>query len=75
MHSLFYPLESVRSGMHHPDGILWIRTPQRAHSVVDRKISLTEIAPTLLELAGVRTNHRFASAPISEVDSMARAAA
>ena len=72
---LFYPLESVRSGMHHPDGILWIRTPQRAHSVVDRKISLTEIAPTLLELAGVRTNHRFASAPISEVDSMARAAA
>jgi Type I phosphodiesterase / nucleotide pyrophosphatase len=64
---LFYPLESVRSGMHHPEGILWIRTPDRAHRIVDRKVSLTEIAPTLLELADVRTAHQFAAAPLREI--------
>lgn len=72
---LFYPLEAVRSGMHHPDGILWIRTPDRRHLTIDRKVSLTEIAPSLLELAGVRTPHRFAMPPLAELCERALAAA
>ena len=72
---LFYPLEAVRSGMHHPDGILWIRTPERRHAVIDRKVALTEIAPTLLELAGVRTAHRFTMPPLAEIGERALVAA
>lgn len=64
---LFYPLEALRSGMHHPDGVLWIRTPARRHVTVDRKVSLLEVAPTLLALAGVETEHRFARRPMAEV--------
>ncbi len=64
---LFYPAQGLKSGMHHPDGILWIRTPDRQHVEVKRKVLLREIAPTLLELAGVRTDHRFALPPMPEV--------
>lgn len=64
----FYPVEAVRSGMHHPDGMLWIRTPGRRHRMLDRKVSLLEIAPTLLALAGVETKHRFARPPLAELD-------
>lgn len=63
----FYPLEALRSGMHHPDGVLWVRTPSRRHAVLDRRVSLQEIAPTLIALAGIKTDHRFALAPMAEV--------
>lgn len=63
----FYPLEALRSGMHHPDGVLWIRTPSRRHVAMERRLSLREIAPTLLALAGVETDHGFAFPAIEEV--------
>ena len=50
---LFYRIEGVKSGMHHPDGILWIRDPARAHHVTEEKVPLTTIAPTVLDLFGV----------------------
>jgi hypothetical protein len=65
--ALFYPAQGMKSGMHHPDGILWIRTPKRRHLELRRKVSLRELAPTLLELAGVRTDHHFAMPPMPEV--------
>ena len=52
-YDLFYQATGLKSGMHHPDGILWIRTPERTHFEVQRKVSLREIAPTLLALCGV----------------------
>jgi hypothetical protein len=52
-HDLFYQATGLKSGMHHPDGILWIRTPERTHFEVERKVSIREIAPTLLALCGV----------------------
>jgi hypothetical protein len=58
--AMFYPVEAVRSGMHHPDGMLWIRTPGRHHALVERRVSLREIAPTLLSLAGVVPGDAFA---------------
>ena len=66
--AMFYPLETVRSGMHHPDGMLWIRTSERRHAMIERKIELTEIAPTLLALAGVETSHRFSKPVIAELE-------
>jgi len=64
---LFYPVEAVRSGMHHPDGMLWIMKPGLQPRILDRRIALTEIAPTLLQLAGAQTDHVFADPAIAEI--------
>ncbi|MDO7844598.1 alkaline phosphatase family protein [Sphingomonas immobilis] len=65
---LFYPIDSgVKSGMHHRDGILWIRTPGVAPSVIERSVSLQEIAPTVLALCGVDAPVAFAMPPMPEV--------
>jgi len=65
----FYGLEGVKSGMHHPDGLLWIRTPSRAHLEVARKVSLEELAPTLMHLCGLDASV-FPRAPLAEVTAL-----
>ena len=37
---LFYKIEGLKSGMHHPDGMFWIRRPDRAHSHHAEKVPL-----------------------------------
>jgi hypothetical protein len=49
--SLFYRIHTMRSGRHHPDGALWFRT--KTHRVVDERVSLIQIAPTILAYFGV----------------------
>ncbi|HZJ52498.1 MAG TPA: hypothetical protein VFD38_00030 [Myxococcaceae bacterium] len=51
--SLFYQVEGVKSGMHHPEGLLWIRTPERVHAVHRETLPLVEVFPMLLGLLGV----------------------
>ncbi len=46
-------IEDIKSGMHHPDGILWIRKPSCQHSIHEDKVSLLSIAPTILELLDI----------------------
>lgn len=48
---LFYQIHTMRSGRHHPEGSLWIRN--RVHRIVDAKVPLTDIAPTILAHFGV----------------------
>jgi hypothetical protein len=50
---LFYKIEGLKSGMHHPDGMLWIRRPNRSHSQHAEKVPLSAVAPTLLDLLGI----------------------
>ncbi|MGM3305435.1 hypothetical protein ACSQ6I_05490 [Anabaena sp. WFMT] len=50
---IFYQIEDIKSGMHHPDGILWIRKPSGQHSVHENRLSLLSIAPTILNLFNV----------------------
>jgi hypothetical protein len=50
---VFYLVEGVKSGMHHPDGILWIRHPHRLHVARREKVGLASIAPTILEMLGI----------------------
>jgi hypothetical protein len=50
---VFYTLEAGKSGMHHPDGILWICHPARTHKVYDEPVPLLSIAPTILDLLGI----------------------
>ena len=66
--ALFYPMDTVKSGMHHPDGLLWVRTPAHQHQTLDRKISLRQVAPTLARLCGIDPAPLFSLPPIAEVD-------
>jgi hypothetical protein len=50
---LFYQVESLKSGMHHPDGILWVRIPESRPSVSPAKVSLRDLPPTILSLFGI----------------------
>ena len=50
---VFYLAGGIKSGMHHPDGSLWIRTPDRQHLVRDEKVPLLTVAPTVLQLLGL----------------------
>lgn len=45
---LFYQVEGLKSGMHHPDGILWIHDPSAVADHSAKRISLRDVAPTLL---------------------------
>jgi hypothetical protein len=48
---LFYMVHSMRSGRHDPDGVLWIRNGK--HVIEREKLSLTALAPMVLEHFGV----------------------
>jgi len=50
---IFYCVEGKKSGMHHPDGALWIRRPDRRGRVHAGKVPLTSIAPTVLKMFAV----------------------
>jgi hypothetical protein len=50
---LFYRVEGMKSGMHHPDGMLWIRRSGRRHAEHAHKVPLSAVAPTLLDLLGI----------------------
>jgi hypothetical protein len=50
---VFYQAGGIKSGMHHPDGALWIRLPDRSHAVARAKVPLCAVAPTILRLLGV----------------------
>ena len=52
-YQLLYRAEGLKSGMHHPDGMLWMRFPSKEHRVQMNRVPLACIAPTLLELFSV----------------------
>jgi hypothetical protein len=48
---LFYLVDGFRSGHHHPEGALWIRTGHaRVH---EQTVSILDIAPTVLAMFGI----------------------
>jgi hypothetical protein len=59
---LFYMVHSMRSGRHHPDGVLWVRSGR--HRVVPGKVSLLEVAPTVLRHFGVAQPERMRGQPL-----------
>lgn len=50
---LFYQVESLKSGMHHPDGILWMRVPGSQPRVHGETVSLRDLPPTILSMFGI----------------------
>jgi len=51
-YDLLYAIEGLKSGMHHPDGLLWIRDSRISKSSNPR-VALESIAPTILEMVDV----------------------
>jgi hypothetical protein len=53
----FYQVEDKKSGMHHPEGMLWISRPGNPAPLAAPKSSvpLTSVAPLLLKLLGLST--------------------
>jgi bisphosphoglycerate-independent phosphoglycerate mutase (AlkP superfamily) len=45
-----YSASETKSGMHHPDGILWIHRPKSKHKVSNERVPLVNIAPTVLDI-------------------------
>jgi hypothetical protein len=64
-YELFYRADSLKSGMHHPDGALWIRTPARQHQVFKGKVTLRAVAPTIVKMFGIDPPEHMRAEPLS----------
>jgi hypothetical protein len=62
---LLYQIDLVKSGEHNPTGMMWVRTPERRHSVAEEQIPLVAVAPTVLEMFGVRPPEYMRGEPIA----------
>jgi predicted AlkP superfamily phosphohydrolase/phosphomutase len=51
---LFYEIEGLKSGMHHPEGIFWVRDARVPRPTGDEHVPLESIAPTILDLMAIR---------------------
>jgi hypothetical protein len=67
--NVFYRVDAVKSGMHHPDGMLWIRTPEHRHRIVDEPVALESIAPTVLALLGIAAPFHMRRSPLPGFDA------
>lgn len=50
---LFYRVPTSKTGMHNPDGMLWIRQRGVGHRVVEEHVPLSAVAPTILRTMGL----------------------
>ena len=50
---VFYSMDVVKSGFHHPDGMFWVCHPERQHVVHPDKMSIRSIAPLVLSHFGL----------------------
>jgi hypothetical protein len=70
---LLYMVDGFRSGHHHPEGALWIRTGN-GH-VHERPVSILDIAPTVLALFGIEAPAGMRGAVLPVVKQAASAGA
>jgi predicted AlkP superfamily phosphohydrolase/phosphomutase len=47
---LFYHVDNTKSGMHHPEGLFWVRVPGESAGTQAAPVPLTDVAPTILDL-------------------------
>ncbi len=67
---IFYLVnESLKSGMHHPHGIFWIRGLDRKHSVTPGTIPLRSVCPTILEMYGLPATAEMSGPPLQLSES------
>ena len=54
---LFYLVDLTKSGMHHPDGIFWLRSTLKEHAKHPGRLPLVEVAPALAGVLGLSPNN------------------
>jgi hypothetical protein len=70
-YELLYHIDLVKSGMHHPDGMFWIRTPERTHTIEPKKVPLVDVAPTLCKLLGIAQPSTMVGKPVGPLGAKA----
>jgi bisphosphoglycerate-independent phosphoglycerate mutase (AlkP superfamily) len=45
--------------------MMWVRTPERRHGVVEEQIPLTSVAPTILEMYGLQAPTHMSAEPVA----------
>lgn len=68
---VFYQMPAVKSGRHHPAGMLWIRRPDRRHTVHAEKVSIRSIAPTVVKLLGLPVPPHMRAEPLEVTEAVA----
>lgn len=71
---IFYAIEGLKSGMHHQDGLLWIRDSRISKSSNPR-VAVESIAPTILDLLDVPIPAHMADPSLRTVQIQAPALA
>lgn len=66
---MFYQAENLKSGMHDPKALFWVRQPDCKHLVAEKDLPLTAIAPTILSLAGISPPDSMKAQPIAELST------
>jgi hypothetical protein len=66
---VFYSMDVLKSGFHHPDGMLWVRRPSRHHVVHSQKLPITLIAPMVFEHFGMAVPERMPMGAVSPGES------
>jgi Type I phosphodiesterase / nucleotide pyrophosphatase len=62
---LLYQIDLIKSGEHNPTGMMWVRTPERRHEVIEEQIPLESVAPTILDMYGLRVPAHMSAEPIA----------
>lgn len=63
---IFYEVSGIKSGMHHRDGVFWVRHGKR-HVMHSEKVPLNAVAPSLLLLLGIEPPSYMRGAPLDIV--------
>ncbi len=61
----FYQVEDKKSGMHHPEGMLWMTRRDGEAVLHTEKLPLTAIAPTFLSMLGIQKPQTMTGQPVS----------
>jgi len=69
-YDVLYQIEGVKSGMHHPDGMLWVRRPDRRHEVHPGKVPLVRVAPMILDMFSIAPPSTMEAAPLEGYASL-----
>lgn len=67
---VFYEMDGLKSGCHHPQGMLWVRRPDKHHSVHEDPVSIRSIAPGVLGYFGLDAPSTMRYKPCSALMSL-----
>ena len=65
---LFYFVDTKKSGMHHPDGLLWVHLPSSTQGVTAGTVPLVDVAPTILSLLGVQPSRTMTGCTLMDTN-------